>query len=85
VHIQPGRPIQNGRVESFHGKLRDECLRVSWFGNLRSKKPRVRRRRARENPSYKYDKGMTKSLGSPARGGAGRPELQPAFAKATAG
>jgi putative transposase len=21
-------------VESFHGKLRDECLRVSWFGNL---------------------------------------------------
>ena len=29
VHIQPGRPMQNGRVESFHGKLRDECLRVS--------------------------------------------------------
>ena len=26
--------MQNGRVESFHGKLRDECLRVSWFGNL---------------------------------------------------
>ena len=21
-------------MESFHGKLRDECLRVSWFGNL---------------------------------------------------
>ena len=34
VHIQPGRPMQNGYVESFHGKLRDECLRVSWFGNL---------------------------------------------------
>ena len=34
VHIQPGRPMQNGRVESFHGKLRDECLRVSWFANL---------------------------------------------------
>jgi putative transposase len=34
VHIQPGRPMQNGRVENFHGKLRDECLRVSWFGNL---------------------------------------------------
>jgi putative transposase len=34
VHIQPGRPMQNGHVESFHGKLRDECLRVSWFGNL---------------------------------------------------
>ena len=26
VHIQPGRPMQNGHVESFHGRLRDECL-----------------------------------------------------------
>ena len=26
--------MQNGQVESFHGKLRDECLSVSWFGNL---------------------------------------------------
>ncbi len=34
AHIQPGRPMQNGQVESFHGKLGDECLRVSWFGNL---------------------------------------------------
>lgn len=33
-HIQPGRPMQNGYVESFHGKLRDECLNTSWFGNL---------------------------------------------------
>lgn len=34
VHIQPGRPMQNGRLESFNGKLREECLRVSWFQNL---------------------------------------------------
>ncbi len=34
VHIAPGRPMQNGHVESFHGKLRDECLNASWFGNL---------------------------------------------------
>ena len=34
VHIQPGRPMQNGRVESFQGKFRDECLNVSWFRNL---------------------------------------------------
>jgi len=26
VDIQPGRPMQNGHVESFHGRLRDECL-----------------------------------------------------------
>ncbi len=34
VRIEPGRPMQNGHVESFHGKLRDECLNASWFGNL---------------------------------------------------
>jgi putative transposase len=34
VHIQPGKPMQNARVESFHGKLREECLRVRWFQNL---------------------------------------------------
>ncbi len=31
---RPGRPVQNAFVESFHGKLRDECLNASWFGNL---------------------------------------------------
>jgi putative transposase len=34
VHIEPGRPVQNAFVESFHGKLRDECLNASWFANL---------------------------------------------------
>jgi putative transposase len=34
VHIQPGRPMQNGHVESFHGRLRNECLNVSWFRTL---------------------------------------------------
>ena len=34
IHIQPGRPMQNGHVESFNGRLRDECLNTSWFWNL---------------------------------------------------
>jgi putative transposase len=34
VHIQPGRPMQNGHVESFHGRLRDECLNASWFRTM---------------------------------------------------
>ena len=34
VHIQPGRPMQNGHVESFHGRLRDECLNANWFRTL---------------------------------------------------
>jgi putative transposase len=29
-HIQPGKPTQNPHVESFHGRLREECL----FSNL---------------------------------------------------
>ena len=34
VHIQPGKPTQNARIESFNGRLREECLNVSWFQNL---------------------------------------------------
>lgn len=34
VHIQPSRPMQKGHVESFHGRLRDECLNASWFRAL---------------------------------------------------
>lgn len=32
--IVPGKPMQNGFIESFNGKLRDECLNVSWFEGL---------------------------------------------------
>lgn len=32
--IRPGRPVENGFVESFNGRLRDECLNVSWFSSL---------------------------------------------------
>ena len=34
IHIQPGRPMQNGHVESFNGRLRNECLNANWFRNL---------------------------------------------------
>lgn len=34
VHIQPGKPTQNAHVESFHGRLGEECLRISWFHNV---------------------------------------------------
>lgn len=32
--IQPGKPIQNAFIESFNGRLRDECLNESWFVSL---------------------------------------------------
>jgi len=33
-YIAPGKPQQNGFVESFNGKLRDECLNEEVFGSL---------------------------------------------------
>jgi putative transposase len=32
--IQPGKPIQNGFIESFNGRLRDECLNETLFRSL---------------------------------------------------
>ena len=34
-YIAPGKPQQNGFIESFNGKLRDECLNETLFGTLR--------------------------------------------------
>mgnify|MGYP005856634091 CR=1 FL=1 len=33
-HIAPGKPQQNGYVESFNGRLRDECLNETLFASL---------------------------------------------------
>jgi putative transposase len=41
VHIQPGKPSQNGHVESFNGKFRDECLNASWFRNLSDARTKI--------------------------------------------
>ena len=32
--IEPGKPNQNAYIESFNGRLRDECLNEHWFANL---------------------------------------------------
>jgi hypothetical protein len=34
LYIKPGSPWENGHIESFHDKLRDECLNRELFGNL---------------------------------------------------
>ena len=43
VFIAPGKPWQNGYVESFNGKLRDECLSREWFRNLREARMLIER------------------------------------------
>jgi len=32
--IRPGKPVENGFIESFNGRLRDECLNVEVFFSL---------------------------------------------------
>jgi len=58
VHIQPGKPMQNGYVESFNGRLRDECLNANWFLNLGDAKRKVenwRREYNEERPHSSLD------------------------------
>lgn len=35
ILIEPGRPTQNGYIESFNGRFRDECLNEHGFQTLR--------------------------------------------------
>ncbi len=39
--IRPGRPVENGFIESFNGRLRDECLNVEWFSSLEDARDRL--------------------------------------------
>ncbi len=32
--IRPGKPVENGLIESFNGRLRDECLNVHLFWSM---------------------------------------------------
>lgn len=32
--IRPGKPVDNAFIESFNGRLRDECLNLNWFASM---------------------------------------------------
>ena len=49
LHIQPGKPMQNGHVESFNGRFRDECLNHHWFRTLADAKEKIERWRMEYN------------------------------------
>jgi putative transposase len=34
LHIQPGKPAQNGYIERFNRTYREEVLDMNWFGTL---------------------------------------------------
>jgi putative transposase len=41
--IRPGRPVENGFIESFNGKLRDECLNTEIFFTLEDARQKLER------------------------------------------
>ena len=38
---RPGKPIDNAFVESFNGRLREECLNAHWFLSLADAKDKI--------------------------------------------
>ncbi len=47
--IRPGRPVENGFIESFNGRLRDECLNVEWFVSLQDARQKLAKFREHYN------------------------------------
>jgi putative transposase len=41
--IRPGKPVENGYIESFHGRLRDECLNGEIFFDLADTREKLER------------------------------------------
>jgi putative transposase len=41
IHINPGKPMENGFIESFQGKFRDECLNLHWFSSLADARQKI--------------------------------------------
>ena len=39
--IRPERPIENAYIESFNGRLRQECLNQCWFTSLEDAKIKI--------------------------------------------
>ena len=50
LYIEPGSPWENGYIESFNGKLRDELLNLEIFDTLLEAKILIERWRTRVQP-----------------------------------
>ncbi len=50
-YIAPGKPTQNGFVESFNGRMRDECLNAHWFLSLDDARAKIEAWRRHYNES----------------------------------
>ncbi len=41
--IRPGKPVENSFIESFNGRLRDECLNVELFFSVQAAREKLER------------------------------------------
>ncbi len=78
--IQPGRPMENGYVESFNGRFRDECLNENWFRDLADAREKIAQwkqdyneKRPHSSLQYRTPKGVRSSgCGLPRKGSGAR-------------
>ena len=56
IYIEPGSPQQNGFVESFHGRFRDECLNREQLWTLTESQGRHRRLPQQIQPGRPHSK-----------------------------
>jgi putative transposase len=47
--IRPGKPMENGYIESFNGKLREECLNQNWFESIEEARRKIEQWRVEYN------------------------------------
>ena len=55
---RPGKPTDNGNVESLNGSIRDECLNIQWFDNLVQAKAMIEAWRVDYNVASCYPTGL---------------------------
>jgi putative transposase len=76
VYSEPGKPWQNGAIESFIGKFRAECLNMEWCLNRREARVIIESYRRHDNEERPHS---SLAYRTPAEASAGR--LLPPTAK----
>jgi putative transposase len=54
-YIRPGKPVENGFIESFNARLRDECLNLELFCSIEDAKIKLDAWRADYNTTRPHD------------------------------
>jgi putative transposase len=80
--IRPGKPVENGFIESFNGRLRDECLNVEVFLNAIDAKRKLEQWRSDFNRNRPHSSLDDRTPAEFAAVAAGRPFALPTVDKA---